>query len=203
VAGRPDGAPAGPQRRWLAPPARRRHRGPTAVVAVVTAVVAAALLTAPSDRGVAAGDVVVQYGYAVRLPEGWVHAGGLPERRRTLLAPAAAPDGSDVVTVERTVLGYDAVAEPGRALADLRAAFDAAVAAGAPLADFVASGRYAGRPVATYHQHGPDGPVDWYVLLDVADQLSIGCRHTPAGAEAVERACATVVGSAQIGERTG
>ncbi|MGE3287532.1 MAG: type VII secretion-associated protein [Pseudonocardia sp.] len=203
VAGRRGRAPWGSERRWLPSPPRRRHRGPAAVAAAVTAVVAAALLTAPSGPEIPDGDVVVQYGYSVRMPEGWVHAGGLPERRRTLLAPAAAPDGSDVVTVERTVLGYDAVAEPGRALADLRVAFDGAVAAGAPLADFVASGDYAGRPVATYHQSGPDGPVDWYVLLDVPDQLSVGCRHTPAGVEEVARACATVVGSVRIGERTG
>lgn len=194
-----EGDGSGP--RWLPPPLPRRHRGAWAVVAVVAvvgAVVATALCTTPPQPA-PAGDVVVQYGYAVRLPEGWVHAGGLPERRRTLLAPAARPDGSDVVTVERTTLGYDAVAEPERALADLRAAFDAAVAAGAPLAEFTEAARFAGRPVVTYRQGGPDGPVDWYVLRDVADQLSIGCRHTTVGADEVARACATVVGSARIG----
>ena len=70
-----------------------------------------------------AGDLV-QYGYAVRLPAGWAHTGGLPERRRSLLTPVGAPDGSDLISVERTPLGYDADAEPQRARAELRAEFD-------------------------------------------------------------------------------
>ena len=32
-----------------------------------------------------AADDLVQYGYAVRIPVGWAHTGGLPERRRSLL----------------------------------------------------------------------------------------------------------------------
>ncbi len=165
----------------------------------------------------AAGDLV-QYGYAVRIPAGWAHTGGLPERRRSLLTPVGAPDGSDLISVERTPLGYDADAEPQRARVELRAEFDRAVAAGAPLAGFDDDARLAGRAVVTYRETGrgphPDGSdraesdragsgradvdgaeVDWYVVLDGDAQLSVGCRHTAAGAARVAAACATVVDS--------
>ena len=46
--------------------------------------------------------VLVQYGYRLDVPAGWEHTGGLPQRRRVLLTPAAAPEGSDVIAVERT-----------------------------------------------------------------------------------------------------
>jgi type VII secretion-associated protein (TIGR03931 family) len=145
----------------------------------------------------AAGDLV-QYGYAVRIPVGWAHTGGLPERRRSLLTPAGAPDGSDLISVERTLLGYDAEAEPQRARAELRAEFDRAVAGGAPLAGFDGDARFAGRIVVTYREtaRGTDrAEVDWYVVLDGEAQLSVGCRHTAAGAARVAAACATVVDS--------
>jgi type VII secretion-associated protein (TIGR03931 family) len=140
---------------------------------------------------------LVQYGYAVRLPSGWAHTGGLPERRRSLLTPAAAPDGTDLISVERTPLGYDAGAEPDRARAELRAEFASAVAAGASLSAFDDDARYAGRSVVSYREAGGGtaGEVDWYVVLDGDAQLSVGCRHTPAGTRAVDAACATVVGS--------
>ena len=140
---------------------------------------------------------LVQYGYAVRLPAGWAHTGGLPERRRSLVTPAAAPDGTDLISVERTPLGYDADIEPGRARAELRAEFVTAVEGGAPLSGFDDDARYAGRPVVSYREsgRGTAGDVDWYVVLDGDAQLSVGCRHTRAGAESVAAACATVVGS--------
>jgi len=50
----------------------------------------------------------------------------------------------------------------------------------------------------TYREtvRGPDrAEVDWYVVLDGEAQLSVGCRHTAAGAARVAAACATVVDS--------
>ena len=214
-------APAGP---WL-PPLRpvpyRRSRsvlGALAAAAGTAGLVAAGAVLPPSTGGVppstaalpstapppttaAAGDLV-QYGYAVRLPEGWAHTGGLPGRRRSLITPTTAPDGTDLISVERTPLGYDADAEPRRARAELHAEFAAAVEGGAPLSGFDDGARYAGRPVVTYREagggsadSGAAGDVDWYVVLDGDAQLSVGCRHTPAGAAPVAAACATVVGS--------
>ena len=190
-------APAGGPR--LPPLPRRR---PVRAAAIVTSGAAAAALLAAGlpatavrpETDVPAG-LLVQYGYSVVLPAGWAHTGGLPERRRSLLTPQAGPDGSDLISVERTPLGYDTGAEPERALAELRTVFDAEVAAGAPLSGFTADGRFAGRPVVSYRQSGPGVAVDWYVVLDADAQLSVGCRHTAAGAATVAAACAAVVGS--------
>ena len=190
---------------WLPPVAPARHRPLRALAAGAAAAVALAGLyvmdTALPAGGpvplTAAGDLV-QYGYAVRIPVGWAHTGGLPERRRSLLTPAGAPDGSDLISVERTLLGYDAEAEPQRARAELRAEFDRAVAGGAPLTGFDGDARFAGRTVVTYREtaRGTDrAEVDWYVVLDGEAQLSVGCRHTAAGATGVTAACATVVDS--------
>jgi type VII secretion-associated protein (TIGR03931 family) len=203
-----------PEAFWLPSVARPRHRllralavGTAAAVAVAGLHAAGTALPAtdPAPRG--DGGDLVQYGYAVRLPAGWAHTGGLPERRRSLLTPLGAPDGSDLISVERTPLGYDADAEPQRARAELRAEFDRTVRAGAALAGFDADARFGGRPVVTYRENPSsggtdgDGPsadpaeVDWYVLLDGDAQLSVGCRHTAAHAAVVATACATVVGS--------
>ncbi len=208
----PWSTPTGP---WLPPVAPPGHRWARVLLGVALAVgVAVGLLAvraAPEPVASAAAGDLVQYGYAVRLPAGWAHTGGLPERRRSLLTPVATPDGSDLISVERTPLGYDADAEPARARAELRAAFDAAVRAGAPLSGYSADARVAGRPVVAYREAGPgrdvgrdvgrdggsDGEwdVDWYVVLDGDAQLSVGCRHTAARAAVVRAACATVVGS--------
>lgn len=137
---------------------------------------------------------IVQYGYSAAVPDGWVHSGGLPERRRSLLTPIDAPRGADVVAIEQTPLGYDSAAEPDRARAELRARFDAAVAAGEPLTDFDPDAEFAGRAVVTYRQ-ADDHPVDWYVVFEGDSQLSVGCRATPARRAMVDAACATVVAS--------
>ncbi|MGH3612766.1 MAG: type VII secretion-associated protein [Pseudonocardia sp.] len=192
---------------WLPPlPPRRPGAVRVAMAMTVCATAAAALISvgtvlapgpaSPPPLPVASG-VVAQYGYAMELPPGWAHTGGLPERRRTLLTPEARPEGSDLVSVERTPLGYDAGVERERADAELRAEFDAAVAAGAPLSAFDPTGRYQGRPVVIYRQLSSDGrvAVDWYVLLDGDDQLSVGCQYTVPGAVEVRRACELVVGS--------
>ncbi len=201
----PGSPPASPARTSPAggprlPPLPRRR--PLRAAAIVTSGAAAAALLAAGlpaaavrpEAAVPTG-VLVQYGYSVVLPAGWAHTGGLPERRRSLLTPQAGPDGSDLISVERTPLGYDTGAEPERALAELRTVFDAEVAAGAPLSGFTADGRFAGRPVVSYRQSGPGVAVDWYVVLDADAQLSVGCRHTAAGAATVAAACEAVVGS--------
>jgi len=192
-------APAGGGPYLPAPPARSRV-GRVALACVAAAVALAAVpalgrLVPPTAAAGTAG-VLVQYGYRLDVPEGWEHSGGLPERRRVLLTPVAAPEGSDLIAVERSPLGYDPVAEPERARAELRAAYDAARAHGAALTGYDPEGRFAGRAVTTYRQQEPGGTVvDWYVVFDAGSQLSVGCRRTAAGAEAVRAACAVVVAS--------
>jgi type VII secretion-associated protein (TIGR03931 family) len=201
----PDRATTGPDMcppTWLPPlprPRRRRLRATVLAAAgaiTVAALVAAGRSLAPESPTAVPSGVLVQYGYRLDVPSGWEHTGGLPERRRVLITPTEAPDGSDLIAVERSPLGYDAGAEPQRARAELRAEFDAAVAEGGALGDYRADVRFAGRTVTTYRQEGPDGTaVEWFVVLDGAAQLSVGCRHTAAGADRVRAACAVVVAS--------
>jgi hypothetical protein len=51
--------------------------------------------------------------------------------------------------------------------------------------------------VVVYRESGgaSNSDVDWYLVLDGDAQLSVGCRHTPAGTATVRAACVTVVGS--------
>jgi type VII secretion-associated protein (TIGR03931 family) len=189
-------------RRLPPPPVRARSLLRIVLPAVAAAVLVAGLIglgaLLPSQRPAAAvpAGVLVQYGYRLDVPAGWEHTGGLPERRRTLLTPAGAPEGSDLIAVERSPLGYDTGAEPERARAELRAEFESAVAAGSALRGYTTT-TLAGREVATYRQRGEDGRtvVDWFVLLDGDAQLSVGCRHTAAGSTAVRAACDLVVAS--------
>jgi type VII secretion-associated protein (TIGR03931 family) len=187
-------------------PQPRRRPLRRALIALLAAAVAAGLLGAgvllfpePAPVSATAG-VLVQYGYRLEVPEGWAHTGGLPQRRRVLLTRVATPVGSEVIAVERSPLGYDSAAERPRALAELRAAFDAAVAGGSVLSGY-RSGTHAGREVVRYEQLDPDGrtAVDWFVLLEGDAQFSVGCRHNPTGAAAVAAACALVVGSVRSG----
>ena len=204
---------------WPAAPQRRRARSVLGGAAgpVLAALVAAALTwlgsgiasgigTGTSTDAVADPDVaaehtgatnLAQYDYTARLPAGWRHTGGLPERRRTLLTPVGAPAGSDLIAIEQTPLGYDSAAEPDRAFRELRDRYERAAAGGSALSEFTLSTRFAGRDVIAYHQRQPElnAEVDWYVLFDRDAQLSVGCQRTTAGADAVRAACAEVVGT--------
>lgn len=196
---------AGPGRPLLPAPVRRRGPAVRAAVRGAGAAglacallgVGAALPATPSPVAQDGGRVLVQYGYRLALPPGWEHTGGLPERRRSLLTPVATPDGSEVIAVERSPLGYDTRAEPERARVELRAGFDAAVASGSALSDYEEGAGTGGRAVTRYRQHHADGRtvVDWFVVLDRDAQLSVGCRHTPPGTGPARAACALVVAS--------
>lgn len=190
----------------LTPPPRTRRAG--RVLTAAFAVVAAGLATAygvsritplappgPPSRPEPA--VLAQYDYVLRLPDGWRHSGGLPERRRILLTPAAAPAGSDLITVEQTALGYDSAAEPDRAYRELHDRFRREAATDPTITGLTMSTTYAGRTVIAYRQAMPvrRAEVDWYVLFDRDAQLSVGCQHTPSGVAAVGAACAGVVAS--------
>lgn len=185
------------------PPLPRPLRRAVAVIVVVVAfsgLLAFGRVLGPAEPPASPAGVLVQYGYRLDVPAGWEHSGGLPERRRVLLTPRSTPEGSDLIAVERSPLGYDTAAEPERARAELRAAFDGARAAGSTLTGFAPGARVAGRVVTTYWQEEPGGTVvEWFVVLDRDAQLSVGCRHTAAGAEAVRAACAVVVASVGAG----
>lgn len=189
------------------PPPRRRLRP---VLLGITVPALAALVTLllvqwrtarfgpDTDAPVAAGRLA-QYDYTFQLPSGWRHSGGLPQRRRTLLTPAGAPDSSDLISVEQAVLGYDSAAEPSRANQEFLHTYVRSRAEGATLDGLVLSTSVAGRDVVGYHQHQPvrGAEVDWYVLFLRDAQISVGCQYTPTGLDVVREACARVVGSLQ------
>lgn len=187
-------APGGPDHRHPDRPPRGRHGRllPAAaalgllLVGTGTALGAAGGPPAPPPR------TLVQYGYAVALPSGWEHTGGDPRHRRTLLTRTASPDGLELVSVERSPLGYDTAAEPDRARAELAAVHAVSGGVGELRPDTVD-----GRGVTRYRQQaGPDAVVDWYVLFDGTDELVVGCRRPARGAAPdTDRACAEVVGS--------
>jgi len=200
----------------LAPPApRSRVRGVLAGLAV--SLLAAALTalgsglartsgapaghqlaeSVPADGG---NHLLAQYDYTLSVPAGWRHSGGLPERRRSLLTPVGTPNGSDLIAVEQTPLGYDSAAEPDRAFRELRDRYQRAVDDGEPLAEFTLATRVADRNVIAYRQRQPrlGADVQWYVLFERDAQLSVGCQHTPAGADTVRAACAAVLGSLRL-----
>ena len=186
-------APSRRARRWVGATATAMLIGGVAGAGTAVALPVHAPAAATSSD-VGAG-VLVQYGYRLDLPVGWAHTGGLPERRRSLLTRLAAPEGTDLIAVERTPLGYDADAEPERAASELRAEFDRAVAGGSALSGY-GSAQIGDRSVTSYLQQERSGVVvEWFVVLDGDAQLSVGCRHTRAGTEAVRAACAIVVGS--------
>lgn len=202
----PAAVPASPDPPVLPPPRRPAVRGTrSAALALVVGALAGTVtqLVVPhtarpsATAADAAGSVgvLVQYGYRVAVPPGWEQTGGLPERRRSLLTRIGTPAGTDLIAVESTPLGYDSGAEPDRARSELRAVYDEATAAGSTLSGYGPT-HFGGRDVVTYRQREPSGAdVDWYVVLDGPAQLSVGCRHTVAGRDAVRTACAVVVGS--------
>jgi type VII secretion-associated protein (TIGR03931 family) len=200
--------PAGPAGQSLGaglfPPqsSRRRIRaGVVTAVAVATAGLLAGLVTARAARPAAGpapdATALVQYDYALRLPAGWRHSGGLPERRRTLLTPTDTPDGSDLVSIEQTPLGYDGTAEADRAHRELAERFRQAAETDPTLDGPPRAAAIGGRDVIAYRQALPrvGATVDWFVLFVRDAQLSVGCQHTPSGADAVAAACAEVVAS--------
>lgn len=197
----PDPAPTGLGIGLLPQPSARRRIRPAGALTVATVLTAGALTALLVDTATAGPPAhadpaaLAQYHYALRVPAGWEHSGGRPERRRTLLTPTAAPAGSDLIAVEQTPLGYDADAEPDRARAELaeRFALDARTEPG--LLGPLRPDRIGGRPVTTYRQFDGSTTTDWHVLFDRDAQLSVGCRHTAAGAATVAAACAEVLAS--------
>lgn len=200
----PEPAPTALGADLLPSPAPRRRIRPSGVLTVAAILTAGTLTGLLVDSATAATvgrpavaepALLAQYDYALRVPTGWRHSGGLPERRRTLLTPTTAPAGSDLIAVEQTPLGYDSDAEPARARAELADRFAAAAGPDRTLHGPPRPDRIGGRSLSAYRQLDGVVTTDWYVLFERDVQLSVGCRHTAAGTETVAAACAEVLAS--------
>ena len=128
--------PAGASGAAAATSARGAVLGSAAAVAVVVLLVLGRLLAPAAARCRAGAGCSSSTATGSTCPRAGSTPAGCPSGAAVLLTPLAAPDGSDLIAVERTPLGYDAGAEPERARAELRAEFDAAVAAGSALSGY-------------------------------------------------------------------
>ncbi|NIH82650.1 type VII secretion-associated protein [Amycolatopsis viridis] len=196
---RPPTPPAG----IPAPPSARKRKLPWiaggAVVLVVAAVAGLLLvLHADGDQQPPPGKVVAQYHYQFTAPQDWTQTGGSAEWRETLIKPDDAPQQFDAVSVQEHPLSYDASADPGRLVSELRAQVQQNPA---QYSGFDPAATYAGRKVVFYHQTLPDRNVaiDWYALAHGNVQVNVGCVYANEPArERVNAACTQVISTLNI-----
>nr|WP_208406981.1 type VII secretion-associated protein [Amycolatopsis granulosa] len=186
-----------------APPSARKRKLPWiagGVVVLVAAAVAGLLLAlhADGDQQPPPGKVVAQYHYQFTAPQDWTQTGGSPEWRETLIKPADAPQQFDAVSVQEHPLSYDASADPGRLVSELRAQVQQNPA---QYSGFNPAATYAGRKVVFYHQALPDrnASIDWYALAQGNVQVNVGCVYANEPVrERVNAACTQVIGTLNI-----
>lgn len=181
-----DEAPArGPRRKalWLA-------GGALALVAAI-AVGVLLFLRDPAPEGAR----LAQYDYEFVRPADWVHTGGVVEQRKVVVRPGDAPSGDDLVVVQEFPLTFDATADRGRLIRELRVQIDAA---GAAFSGLDPNATFGGRAVIRYVQKGESATVDWYVLADERVQISVGCQYSAAAAARVRAACEDIVRTLKI-----
>ncbi|MGH3910827.1 MAG: type VII secretion-associated protein, partial [Pseudonocardiaceae bacterium] len=186
------------------PTPRRAHRTRRAWLLaglIGVGVVGAGALLSDGPGEPELGQRVARYAYSFELLPGWEHAGGDDRLREVRLTPTGA-DGPEEVLVQENQLNYDVDADPARPRRELRAQLEDTRRNGTEpgrYAGFDPQASFAGRDVIHYRERPADGStVDWYVLFQGRVQVSVGCRHTPAVARQVERACREVVRTLQI-----
>ncbi|MGH4026984.1 MAG: type VII secretion-associated protein [Pseudonocardiaceae bacterium] len=208
---RGDSMPCAPVNGDASPiPPRRSRASLAALVALVVvapivvgaAVVALVWGAGRDGAGQDAGGRVARYGYSFALVPGWEQVAGNDSLREVRLVPAGSngPTGPEAVLVQKNQLDYDSDAAPARPRRELQNQLaDSRRSGTARYSSFDPDASFAGRDVIYYRERPADGStVDWYVLLQRRVQVSVGCRHTPAAARQVERACREVVRTLQI-----
>lgn len=181
------------------PTPRRARRAWLLAGLVGAGVIGAGALLSDGPGEPELGQRVARYAYSFELLPGWEHAGGDDRLREVRLTPTGA-DGPEEVLVQQNRLNYDSAAEPARPRRELQAQL-ARRSGTQPgrYAGFDPQAGFAGRDVIYYRERPADGStVDWYVLFRGRVQVSVGCRHAPAVAGQVERACREVVRTLQI-----
>ncbi|GAA0524932.1 type VII secretion-associated protein [Saccharopolyspora subtropica] len=184
---------------------RRARRTPWLVgagaVAVVLAAAVGALVAFSGSGSQAEQDDpprrVVQYDYEFDYPAHWKQIGGDPRKLQTLIGPQEGSQDS-LVAVEEGRFDYDTDTDRNRAVQQLRAEYQAAVARGEHFSRFNASASFAGRDVVYYQETLSGATVDWYLLYQGQFRISVGCKYGSADKEDVLRACEQVVGSVRV-----
>lgn len=182
-------------RRLPSPPARRVAAPLVAATAVATVLGGLGLVTGRSAES--ASDPaphtveLVEGRVAVRVPAGWrlrrITAG--PGSRRVELTSVTDPSAALHITQSYA---------PGQTHDGVVDTLEQAIGLATPgvFADFDPDGRRAGRQVVAYREARTGRAIEWFVLLDGATRIGIGCQSAPGRIDAVSPACDQAVGSA-------
>lgn len=196
--GPPRPAPVSPPHGVPAPPQRRNSKLPWivggAVVLVAAAVAGLVLaLNTGGEPEPPPGKVVAQYHYQFTAPQDWTQTGGSADLRETLIKPENAQQQLDAVSVQEHPLSYDATADAGRLVDELRTQIDQAPT---QYSGFDPQATYAGRKVIFYHQSlpGQQASIDWYALAQGHVQVNVGCVYADESVRRrVDAACTQVI----------
>ena len=191
-------APVSPPHGVPAPPQRRNSKLPWivggAVVLVAAAVAGLVLaLNTGGEPEPPPGKVVAQYHYQFTAPQDWTQTGGSADLRETLIKPENAQQQLDAVSVQEHPLSYDATADAGRLVDELRTQIDQAPT---QYSGFDPQATYAGRKVIFYHQSlpGQQASIDWYALAQGHVQVNVGCVYADESVRRrVDAACTQVI----------
>ncbi|GAA2051253.1 type VII secretion-associated protein [Williamsia deligens] len=167
------------------------------LVAVI-AVVAAVVWTGGGDdaKPTAPAGVTAQIGrVTLTVPSGWNRTSDPADDTGAIgfTSIAAPSDDRRLLVVENSVR---ADSTPASVATSLRNRLGQRGAAS--VAEFSATTSYAGREVISYRETpGSGAPIRWYVVVESALQVSIGCQPGSQG-QSVDAACAAAVGSVAI-----
>ncbi|MGV9710584.1 type VII secretion-associated protein [Gordonia sp. NPDC003424] len=180
-------------------PPRRRRSGTwiaaAGAVAVVVAVVAGVIGFLQRGDDAAHPQETVTIGRtSLAVPADWRRSelgAGTPDASRIVFA--GRDDGRRILVVQSEVRSDSTLASVATSLTNrIRQRGDDVVT------EFSSSTRFMGRDVISYREAPASGSgIRWYVLVDDALQVSIGCQAGTAG-QSVDRECQTAVSSARI-----
>ncbi|RZQ64089.1 type VII secretion-associated protein [Amycolatopsis suaedae] len=141
------------------------------------------------------GKVVAQFSYRFQVPMDWTQTGGAVADRQTIVRPADAQQGDDLVVVQEYNQDYDATANRAELVADL----DTRVRqAGPSYSGFVADREYAGKTTVYYRETKQAAKVDWFVVGKAHVRVHVGCQATAGGEARVSGACEQVVRTLEL-----
>jgi len=154
-----------------------------------------------ASRGQAAPTtrLVVLQRISVTVPASWQEARRVEEstNAQVNLTPDGAPVRDRGLLVVQTIL--DPVLTQEDVARALRAQVATEQAAGKKYEAFDGAAAFAGRSVIHYREIPTNGgEVDWYVLVQMHTQVSIGCQHPDGHPEAMAAPCEQAVQTVRV-----
>jgi len=195
---RPQPVPPAPS---VAPSTVRGHRRwwLAAAVALVVAIAAVGGLWASRGQAAPTTRLVVLQRISVTVPASWQEARRVEESTNAQVG--LTPDGAPVR--DRGLLVVQTILDPALTQEDVARALRAQVAteqaAGKKYEAFDGAAAFAGRSVIHYREIPTSGgEVDWYVLVQMHTQVSIGCQHPDGRPEAMAAPCEQAVQTVRV-----